>query len=384
MARPHPALLELAADRPLPRVAHAEVDVLLRSAYEHRMAGLLWTRVQQGEITLPRRQMVELARDDLRIQGNQLRLWRTAVAYTQVFRGIGFGVAVAKGVAAEQRWYDRMGERPSNDVDLLLQPGAERRLSEILDALRPAHVLHGPAAALLASDVLQSIDVEANGVEVDLHTDIFKIEIPTRQRHVLWDRRRPVRGPHGYCVDALDPELSLVHFLLHVNKDRFALLLGYADVARILLREDLDWAFIEDFVQREGLDVVVSRALETVVSTLGLPVTALPSATGLRASLWDRLWPSSLRLQGSDSFRAAKRRQFFIPMLARGRLIEAVWWWLRRRAFPPVALVDLFYPDVRGPYLVRLVIGRLRSRMGRTVTDASPQNGDVPTGTAGC
>ncbi len=49
MAHPHPALIELAAGRPLPfRVGDPEH--LLVTALEHRMHGLLWSAV---EIDLP-------------------------------------------------------------------------------------------------------------------------------------------------------------------------------------------------------------------------------------------------------------------------------------------------------------------------------------------
>jgi hypothetical protein len=45
-------------------------------------------------------------------------------------------------------------------------------------------------------------------------------------------------GPGGTRVRVVDPELSLVHFMVHMNRDSYRWLLGFADVARILGRED--------------------------------------------------------------------------------------------------------------------------------------------------
>lgn len=362
MPGPHPALIELAAGRPMRFLGLVDAAAVVSSAFEHRVAGLLWTEVQQGAVVLPRSLMLQLAREDLRQQSIQLEQWRGAARVADLLGGLGIGVVMAKGVAAERRWYGRMGERPSNDVDLMLEPGTERRLPEIVEAFGVDRVLHGAAAALLSTGVLQSIDIDAGGVDVDLHADIFKVEIPIRQLEVVWGRRRRVLGPEGLEVDALDPELSLVQFLLHLTKDRFARLLGFVDVARILAAEDLDWDFVHKFVRHEGLEVVVYRALDAVVSTLGLPRPPAPAVRGLRAMVWDRLWPETLRLRGRQGLHLAARRQLLIPLLARGRIHEAAWWWLRRRALPPAAIVNLWYPDVRGPYLLRLLIGRLRTR----------------------
>jgi len=368
---PHPALIELAAGRPLPTVPSDAVDGLLASAAEHRMTGLLWSRVADGHLDVPKPAMMELARTDLRTRAHHLRLWEIATMVRDRLGDHGIGVAMAKGVAAEARWYDRIGERPAKDVDLLLEPGAEQRLSEVFDALEP-RVRHGDAALLLTTGYLQSIDLDVEDVEVDLHTDIFKIGVPTRQIDVMWRRIRKVAGPHGTAINALDPELSFVHFLLHLNRDRFRFLLGFADIGQIMRREELDWEFIADFVRREGFDAIVYSALDAVVTTLDLAYPPLPRPRGLRAGAWRRLWPAHLRLQRRTQKAIPYRRQYYIPLLARGRFVEAARCVVRRQLLPPRSIIDLHHGDVPGPYLVRLVLGRWRQQRRERRREAGP------------
>ena len=369
MTQPHPGLIALAAERPLPEVPRTQFDDLAASAFEHKMAGLLWSRVAAGELKLPKSTTMVLARADLRTRGHHLRLWQTATDIAQRLRARGIGVAVAKGVSIEARWYERLGERPSVDVDLVIEPGKASLLDEIIFALQPDRVLHGRAVTLLSTGMLQSVDIDVAGIDVDLHADIMKYEIPTRSADVIWQRLRKVSGPNGATVDALDPELSLVHSLLHLNKDRFSLLLGYADVARILARENLDWDFIDAFLRREGLAVHIYSALDVVVTTLGLEHQVPRRPRSLRATFWDLLWSPNVRLAGREGYTTGVHRQFFIPMLADGRSLEAVRWFVRRRIAPPASLIDLYYPNTSGPYLLRLLNGRLqvmtRNRVAR-------------------
>ena len=328
------------------------------------MEGLLWGQIAAGRVVPPKAVVDELARANLRRRANSLRLWRAAVLIRQRLANRGIGVAMAKGVAAEARWYDAPGERPSGDLDLFLEPGAQHRLREALEALRPDHVRQGDAALLLTAGVLPSIDLEVAGVAVDLHAhaDLFKIGVPLRQSELPWLRRCEVVGPAG-PVDALDAELSLVHFLVHLNRDRFRFLLGFSDVARVLQREQLDWDFVEDFVRREGIEPIVYNALDAVVSALDLPYPPLPRPRGFRARIWRALWPEESRLRRRAARRAVPyRRQFYLGMLAHGRFREAVRWFIRGRLLPPKALIDVYHGDVRGPYLARLIVGRRRQR----------------------
>jgi len=280
MVRPHPVLFDLAAGRPPRTVAPDAADHLLESAIDHRMTGLLWSAISGGGIDLPSEHERRVAARDAAVELHHRRLWDVMDAIHARLHALGIGVAFFKGVVAEARWYDRLAERPCRDLDLLLEPQARTRIGEVLEALQPAHPFREQLPPLVRSGVLQSIDLIVDGLAVDVHLDLLKFEVPTRQAERIWSRVTKVATPEGRSVPTIDDEVSLIHFLLHANKDRFSRLIAYADVARVLRRGegDLDWPFIDDFLRREGLRVPVYSALGAITDGLGLqPATARPA-----------------------------------------------------------------------------------------------------------
>jgi hypothetical protein len=347
---PHPALLELAAGRPLPAVQ--DPQAVTRSAHEHRMQGLLLSGVL-ADGRWPAEAVGALARSDLRTRAHHQRLAEVLADVVARLGAHDLEVATFKGVSSEARWYDRVGERPCTDIDLLVRPGTPMR--RIIDVLQPDHPLRDVYARQADAGVLQSVDLLVDGVEVDVHADLLKVEIPTRGLEAMWRRTTVVDG-----LRVLDAETALVHLLLHLTKDRFARLLGYADVARIVRREALDWARVDAIGRREGLEVHVAAALHAVTDALDLPPAPLPRPRGPRAGVHRLLWGPATRLQGVEGFIAKQHRQLWVPITARGRQAEALRWWLRRRVLPPADLVDVFHPDTSGPYPWRLLVGRRR------------------------
>jgi hypothetical protein len=360
-ARPHPLLLDLAAGRDLASGHVQDPERLVRSAFEHRMGGLLWSRVEGEELDLPPEQAMLLASRDMAVEQHHARLWRTLHDVQGRLSRLGLETAVVKGVPAEARWFRRMGERPCSDIDLLLESGSEGRLGDVLNELDPGHPQREEVIQLFGSGMLQSVDLSVDGVAIDLHADVLKIEIATRGADDVWARTQMVATSSGTPVRTIDAETSLILFAVHLNKDRFARLLGYADLARILGQEPLDWAFIERFLGREGLRVPVYSTLSAVTETLSLAATPVPVPRGWRAMAWARLWPVDRRLQGYVSLGTQQHRQLWIPWLAEGRMGEALLWWIRRRVLPPGSLLRVYDPDLRGPYPVRWVVGRYRA-----------------------
>jgi hypothetical protein len=358
---PHPALLELAAGRPLPPVSKPQE--LLRSAREHRMTGLLWSRVEAGEPATDGAWRGALARETLLIRARHRRLWEALATVTGRLEAMGVEVATAKGVTAEARWYDRLGERPCIDVDLVVSPAQLRRVGDIVRELQPEHPFRDRVQDLIDRGMIQSVDIRSeDGVWIDIHADILKFEIPSRQRELFWERTVSFPLPDGSTVRTLDPETSLIEFLLHLNKDRFRCLLGYVDVARILEREELDWDFIDRCLRTEGLEAHAYLTLEAVTSTLGLPTPRHHPVRGWRPLLWRALWRPSVRLQGDLGFLRFQRRQLLIPLTARRRTAEAIprlW----ERLLPPPELLAYWHPQTTGPYLWRLAVGRARTRL---------------------
>lgn len=362
MARPHPVLLDLAKGRRPD--ASADPSGLVESALDHRMGGLLWEAVRAGQVLVPPAAAQQLARVHLWTQGHHRKLWRAAEVITARLAAIDAGVVLFKGVTAERRWYGREGARPCNDLDALLHPVDVARIHDIIDALAPEHPLDPAVVDLLRTGVLPSLDLRVAGIDLDLHRDPLKIEIPTRCRPVYWERSEPMVTDAGHTVRVFDTETSLVQLLLHLNKDRFSRLIGFVDVARIL-QGRVDWPVVAELLAAEGMTQAGVAALERVTDTLDLPAAPLARPGGWRAAAWDRLWPDAAKLGGRGGLVTLQHRQLWLPWLAEGRVHEALWWWLRRRAFPPRPLLTYQLPDTRGPYLWRLVAGRIRRFLER-------------------
>ena len=328
------------------------------------MDGLLWAAIRDHPSLLDEVARTQLGKRSLATRSHAAALWTTLMRYADVLAQLGIDVATFKGVTAEARWYDQLGDRPCGDVDLLLAPYHHHRIGELVAALEPQHPLAADVDALVAAGELQSIELRVDGIEIDLHLDLFKLGIPSRQREAIWDRTLQLSTPDG-DVRVLDPETALVHFLLHLNKDRFRWLLGYVDVAHLLQRDLVDWSAVRAIAAADGLDDVVALSLECVTDLLELEVVGWPVPRGWRTATWRRLWAHSVRLQGDVAVSRFHLRQAALPVLARGRGADALRY-LARRLVPEPRLVRYNNPTSSGGYVRRLTTGRLaRSRARR-------------------
>jgi hypothetical protein len=362
VARPHPALLALAAGRP-PSPVDDHDDGLLGSAIDHGLHGLLWAWARDGAPGYDQR--ARLAGLVAATRQRHARLWAALDEVGARLAAVDVEVLALKGVTAEARWYGALGERPSTDVDVLLAPGDAVRPARALRALDPDHPLLPVIDDLARRGAVQTVDLRVDGVAVDLHLDLLKLGYGMRAPERLWQDAvtldRPVHAPGGPPVRVLGAEHALVHFLVHANKDSFPRLIGYTDVVRIARRDDLDWDAVERFVRDEGLDDVAAASLATITRTLGgpgAPAGSLAVPGGWRRRVWRATWPDEVTLLGSTG-PARSRRQEVVPFLVRERMSDAVraaW----RVGFPARAAVEHQYPDSAGPYLVRLARGRAR------------------------
>lgn len=362
MAAPHPALIDVAAGRPAGAIDNP--GTLIRSAVEHRMHGLLLTEIEQGRLEVPHEIQVKLATLCLRTRAHHQRLWAALDDVATTLDQQGVAVASAKGVTSELRWFDRMGERPSLDLDLFLDPAQNSRAGEIVATLQPSHPLAADVRELAVSGALQSVDIAFSGVPIDLHFDIFKLGVPLLHNEAIWQRRVAMRSPGGATLSALDPETSLALSLLHLLKDRFALLSGFVDVARIMSRESLDWSYLRTFLHSEGLEAPAFHALDVVCETLRLANPIANTSAGWRRVATRVLWPRSIRMQGREGRVRHHRRQFFLPFLMPGRRAAATCS-LVRLVVPPHSLIDFYYPETSGPVVWRLAAGRVHRALER-------------------
>jgi len=375
MSRPHPALIDVAAGRMPGRIEN--VNGFVRSAIEHRMAGLVLSSAKAGHIELGAPALRAISATDLVIRAHHEELWQSLENVTAHLSQAGFEIGTFKGVTAEARWYDRPGERPCIDLDLLVAPYDRQRIEEILSLFNPRHPLLPHIRQLAAENRLQAIDVVmAPAVSVDLHLDLFRIGLAARTRDLIWERMVPFQLRGGATVSVPDAETSLVHLLLHLNRDGFPFVLGLVDVVRLVAREGLDWSFIEELVRREGLEAATFASLDRVSDLLAIPSLRPGSRRRRpRQAVWKRLWPERDALRGSEGRADRRRRELWLPFLARGRRLEAARWWFRRVVWPPVILVDLWHGPGRGPRLWRRAVARLHQTDGRL--DPSATRGKV-------
>jgi hypothetical protein len=358
-------LTELAAERDPGTVA---IDAqVLAAAREHRMTGLLWTWLRERDAEPELK--TQVAMTDLHTQAHLARVWSVLETSVSRLDAIGIEVATIKGVTAEARWYARPGERPCSDVDLLLGPHQLDRTGDAVGALDPHHPWLPHVNTMANSARVQSVTLNLEGLEVDLHLDLLKLGIPTRQTYEFWERTTVHALPSGGSVRVLDDTVALMHLLVHLNKDRFQRLLGYADIPRVLGNGQVDLQAMVRLAGREGIEVPVLRSLETVLDHLGLAwPEELERARGPRSAAWSLLWRPGIRLRGREGRLRFRRRQDWISFLARGRLLDSSRWWVRE-LLPPGPTVNHHYGYIRGPYLWKLVRGRLEAAVahGRKV-----------------
>lgn len=355
MARPHPLLIDLVAGRPLSEPIDPGI---VTSAFEHRVGGLVKTAVDLG---------ARASEDAIRmLDHSDISAWarnrvvaEAMVEMTKVANNLGIDIAFIKGVTIEARWYGRLGERPTWDLDAVLAPWHRHRATELVAALQPTHSMLPHLQSILKKDRLQSIDLGYRSLPVDLHLDPLKFELAaSRYPERIWDGLQTLDLEQG-SVRVFDPAASLFLAVLSVNKDRFRHLIGHSDLVRIQTDPSTDIARCESLAKGEGMQVPLGATLAAVWSDLGMGRQA--TAT-YRA--WDLLWGKSIRLLGEEAKVRFRYRQSLIPLFDLRRWPEVIASW-RRRLLPSKALLDHWYPQLRGPYLVRIVWGRISRRLQR-------------------
>jgi hypothetical protein len=325
------------------------------------MQGLLWTWVRDHAPDYSER--ARLGGFDAATRQRHERLGVTLTAVRDRLRDVGVEAVALKGVTAEARYYDRTGERPSTDVDVLVAPEARGRAGAVVRALDPSHPLVDVVDSLVSSGSVQSVDVRVDGEPVDVHFDLYKLGFAMRAPALVWEHTDEVAGPDGTPVRVLSPELALVHFLVHANKDSFPRLIGYADVVRVMGRADLDWDLVGELADAEGLADVTACALDTISRALEVAPAPIPRRAGLRTLVWQVTWPDRVTLQGASG-PSRSRRQEVLPFLVRGRVVDATRAAVRI-VLPARAAVVQRYSHIPGPYPVRLLRGRLASATAR-------------------
>lgn len=337
------------------------------------MAGLLWTRALEGEINISQDVRGRLEHLDLQAWARARMLESALAQLFEASRALGMRVALIKGLATAVRWYDRPSERWSYDLDIVVHPGDLSGIDDLVARVYPDHPLVGQLGPMARGKHLQSVDLGVAGMPVDMHLDPLKLELVWSTRPArYWDHITEVSLGDGLTSIAFDNDVSLLLHLMHLNKDHFRRLIGYADVVRGGAQPDLDWNVVIDLAGGEGVAEHVINTARAVEEDLQIDLSLPPLRRSWRSDVWARSWPRESRLAGSSQ-NVHRHRLFLIPLTAKGRAISAVigWW---RRLWPPKLLLDYYYPGVRGIYPVKL----LRARINRRHRPTPAADGVVP------
>lgn len=331
---------------------------------DHRMQGLVMSTLDSIEDVRAAGLREELASIDGQTWARHVFLAAELARVSSSLTERGIGHYLIKGLAVERRFYDRTGERPSADLDLVLMPGSP--VEDALEVLEDDEHDHDVIGRLANDGWIQSVDVRLpSGAVVDLHLDPLKLGFPSQFASLVRHHLEPM-ALDGVTVDTLDPTASLVIALLHLNRNRFRHLSGFADVTRMLSRSEIDWDAFADLLVPDGIEVLVDGSLRAVCGELDLDENVVAGWTSKdvvsrwepRKIVWNMAWRPSTRLSGlSGRFRMGRRSQFLMPALCRGRSSWVIRW-MTRRLFPPPRVLELNHPDVTGPYLIRLIRGR--------------------------
>lgn len=311
---------------------------LVAMAADHRMVGLLWSWAREHAPESEMRSRIAIS--DLRVQAHSSRLWALLESCILRLGEAGIEAASIKGPITEARWYSRPGERLSSDVDLWLSPYQIDRAGDALTILQPDHPWAPLFDDLAASGVVQTVTLDVDGIEVDLHVDLLKTGLPTLQAREIWDATEHFKLPGGTTVPVLDSAAALFHFLIHLNRDRFQRLLGYADIVRIV-DSGVNWDRLIGLAEGEGLATSTFCSLDVVHSDVRLPRPPdVALASGPRSYLWRLTWPRRVRLRGTEGRSRFRHRQLLIPALA-NRSVSAVGRVFALELVPPAPILGL-------------------------------------------
>ena len=377
MSRPRPPgpagpalepLIDLVAGR---EPGTEDPETTLAAAIEHGADGLLADAVIAGQLDLSARWTAAITARGLELQRQRDEM---AVATGEVaarLAHLGVESVVVKGAVTEHRWWPRPGSRPFDDVDLLLAPGAHDALPAVLAELRPGWRPPDELTRLVADGHVQSLtlaDTELSGVDrpvdVDLHFDLLKLGVASPAPDRLWAGRSSVEIEGVGAVTVLDPDAAALHHLIHLNKDRFTHLRGFADIALALRSSTVDWDRVLDLARVEDVATIAGVTLRRVTDVLDLPPVDWPATSGVRSRIWHRLWPAGDVLSGDLGRASSTRRWFWLALLTDGRPRGGLRW-LARHALPPRGVIELNMPEAEGSYLRRLVVGRGRHAVRR-------------------
>ncbi|MCH7670482.1 MAG: nucleotidyltransferase family protein [Acidobacteria bacterium] len=372
MTEVEPLLIDLAVGRK-PRAAR-DPAALVAAAADQRMLGLLWQATRSGDVALDEVQKKRIAIGQVRSRSREAKIVAVLPKVLEIARSIDVRLVLFKGAALEYQLYRVSGLRPYTDLDIAVAPESRARFGELVERLDPAHSLANNAQRLSDAGVLDSIDIQLDGVWIDLHVDPFKVGLELREPDLVWDSTEVV-DIAGIDVEVFGLEAAALQMMLHELKDRFSFLIGHCDLLRLCTDPKLDRELLQKMISAQGYSSLFTFVMDVVEDDLAQVIHPTKAVRGWRHVVARRVWPSHIRLGGSQGRVDHHRRQQFIPFLATGRVLEALRWW-RHVVFPSTVMLVYWgeqlhphHPKLRGPYFWKLLSRRRYLRRDRRSED---------------
>ncbi|GAC1658434.1 MAG: hypothetical protein NVS9B1_18310 [Candidatus Dormibacteraceae bacterium] len=199
----------------------------------------------------------EIVRSELRtlreeIGRRNLRLAAALLAAIDTLAGAGVTALPIKGVVLAQQLYGGLAERECADIDLLVDPDSRE---VAIAALAVAGWITTPAPAAAVHLIRRTqvvIELEREGVPLDLHWDLFEPHFAVRLAAAPMRAAAVPVALAGRSLRVLADEDLVLFLAVHAAKHSWGRLLWIADLARAF-GLPLDWAAVRRRAEAAGV-----------------------------------------------------------------------------------------------------------------------------------
>lgn len=221
------------------------------------------------------------------------RLFHEAEAVVQDFEAAGIPALLLKGAALTQLYYDDMGARPMDDLDLLVPPDrAEEAFNMLVES--GWHEKEGVPFDKLRWLIHAIGLADGRGRELDLHWNPFW---QPAAEDDFWDAAIPVKLRDASAL-ALCPTDQLLHVAIHGTSWFGAPVRWVADAITVLQAagDEIDWDRLVERSSERHLTLQLAPALRYLRERFDAPVPAqtIASIEAVRPTRGERLVQSAL------------------------------------------------------------------------------------------
>jgi hypothetical protein len=256
------------------------------------------------------------------------------------FREHGIDSILLKGSDILPRLYGVMGLRPMVDVDLLVHAEDLPAIDHLLTHLGYFPLIDGNPAY---------VDPD-NTLALDIITKVWYVD---DDQNVIWQRVER-RDFEGIPIKGLGANDLLVYLTAYNVVHRGYLSASFAqDIALLVEKEDIDWAFVADEASRCHLKIPMYHGLSFVVTRYaGAPIPDHVLRSLAPATLSERLWYWFFQKLVTD--KQVAELGHLLLFLTQPSFKK--WRWLRDAFFPSSAFLTYRYGDRwnTDPLLIRL------------------------------